>query len=104
MAKTLASLTGSNIATNGYMEHPNGVIEQFGVFVSDATGIGVLTFPKPFPNAIINVQVTAFVGATTNAAGGSGTWSAEGLNPKAQIRLVADQARASTFHWRALGN
>lgn len=103
MAKALANLTGSSIATNGYMEHPNGVIEQFGVLVSDATGMGILTFPKPFPGALINVQVTAFVGADTTSASGGGTWTNAGLNDKQQIKLIASAARACTFHWRALG-
>lgn len=104
MPKTLANLTGSSIGTNGFMEHSNGIIEQWGTIASDGTGIVVATFPRPFPNALLNVQVTAYAGAVDVSDSGGGTWQAAGLNTKTQIRLIADEARPSTFHWRAIGH
>lgn len=51
----VAAAATASIGTNGYLTHPNGVIEQWG---EESTAFTNFSFSIPFPNHCLNVQVT----------------------------------------------
>jgi hypothetical protein len=52
--------SGGLAATNGWLKHPSGIIEQWGssIVALNASVSGTITFPVPFPNAIFSCQLT----------------------------------------------
>jgi hypothetical protein len=65
-----SSFTGSNVSltTNGFQKLPSGLILQWGYQASVPADGGVdVTFPIPFPTAIVNAQATG-TGSGTDAS------------------------------------
>lgn len=56
----LADFTGTNqlLATNGYQKLPGGLIMQWGKVTTTSGGRQTITFSIPFPNLVLNVQLT----------------------------------------------
>jgi hypothetical protein len=47
--------TKENIDVNGWVEFPNGLILQWGRFLSTTHAFQDVSFPKPFPNRVIAI-------------------------------------------------
>lgn len=70
MSEVLRGITNKNLAAQGYQELPGGLIIQWGSFTSTVTsgagttdtrmyqGTQSVTFPKPFPTAVIGIHAT----------------------------------------------
>jgi hypothetical protein len=89
---------GSSLASNGWILHPNGLIEQWG-FNSGAGSNRTVTYPIPFPNAIYNVQ-TSPRRTTGDALGQAPT--VIGSPGLANFTLAPADGSTGT-DWRALG-
>ena len=57
MSEFLKELTNKDHGSNGYQRLPGGLIIQWGVKNSSASGAVTVTFPIPFPNAVCTVNV-----------------------------------------------
>lgn len=91
----------------GYVAFPSwlgGLIFQWGMAVSDTSGIVTASYAMSFPTTMLGLVCNAFVGGTTVAEAAGATWNNSGVaNPKAQVKLVAGRASASTFYFIAVG-
>lgn len=103
MSEALRTLLNHKKAGTGHFVLPGGIIVNYGVAVSDATGIVVATYDKPFTSSLLCATLTAYVGAADASATGYGSYNAIGLDSKTQLRFVGSQARASTFNYIAIG-
>ena len=61
----LADFTGTNVNKNfnGYQKLPGGLIIQWGQTLSNGSGIAEFTYPIAFPNAIISINSSTFIGS-----------------------------------------
>jgi len=86
----------NSLGASGYAQLPNGLILQWGRYTNSATpgAAGVLTFPIPFPTAVIGVIGTSY------GSGGAvvmfGTSSVTGVNSHNSVASGVTQ-------WLALG-
>lgn len=61
--------TGSNqsLAANGYQKLPGGLIAQWGKFSTSSGGASSITYPTPFPNAVLSFCATPDIGIGASA-------------------------------------
>lgn len=57
----LAAFTGANqsLTGSGYQKLPGGLIIQWGTGTTASNGLATITWPIPFPNNVLSVQVSA---------------------------------------------
>ncbi|WP_140918806.1 phage tail protein [Limnobaculum xujianqingii] len=96
----------SSVTENGWGYQPSGLIEQWGICnASGNTGVeaGYLnSFPIPFPNKCINIQLTH----NGFSPGSAGIFSAMVLSNNAQFRAYSSMGNiypAGTAYYRAIG-
>lgn len=87
--------TKQSLAVNGYQDLPGGLIIQF--FRVNATNGTPVTFPKPFPNQVLTVQIQHGPSATGAIATAVGTLSTTGFT------LLQDSATTRGFMITVLG-
>lgn len=91
------------VGTNGFRVHPDGTIEQWGLFTGAVNGSNTVTFATAniaFPNACFNVQCTLSGVVNLTATIFAGTVSKTGFH----ATIDDSTATADTFYWRAVGN
>lgn len=96
---TVSFLGQNSLSGNGYQKMPNGIIIQWGITGSVATGGSTtVTFPIAFPTSCLNVQVTGQIASVAN----SFTRSA-GAPSTSQVTLYSNNALPSPISWLAIG-
>lgn len=88
------------LAGNGYMIHPNGLIEQWGFDARFGASAQTVTFPLVFPNAVYNVIPTGVRRASGVALGQIPTIIG---SPNLTSFALAHSDGSVGAYWRALG-
>jgi hypothetical protein len=97
--RTMLGFDLSN-GTSGYELRPNGIIEQWGVGTSNASGVLTVTFPLAWPNAMRSFVVSPrVVSAARIAVFHTPTLSSLTVNTFNDAGAVA----ATEVYWRAIG-
>jgi hypothetical protein len=90
---------GALLAQNGWMLHPNGLVEQWGFNTRLGSAAQTVTFPIAFPNAIYNVVVSP----RQNAGDALGQVPTVTGNPGLSSFQLAHSDGSVGAFWRALG-
>jgi hypothetical protein len=93
----------SSLSNIGYAKRPDGLIEQWGVGVTDANGYVYVTYPIPFPNGVRNVTPMHFGSSALMHAVMDTNYTMAGCKLRVQNAAGAASAGWQVF-WRALGN
>ncbi len=96
--------TNQPLASNAFITYlPGGFILQAG-FRSNTAGNPTITYPRPFPNNVLNVQITP-VTATTNIGSDTyGVWAFANPNKTSFQIINAGTKNAFAYYWQAIGN
>ncbi|MBP5951294.1 gp53-like domain-containing protein [Pseudomonas sp. P42] len=92
----------SSISGSGWAKNANGLIEQWGVGVTDANGYVYVTFPIPFPNGVRNVTPTHFGSSSLMHAVMDANFTLTGC--RLRVQNTGGAASGWQVFWRALGN
>ena len=93
----------SSLSNIGYAKRPDGLIEQWGLGVTDANGYVYVTYPIPFPNGVRNVTPMHFGSSALMHAVMDTNFTLAGCRIRVQNAAGAASAGWQVF-WRALGN
>jgi hypothetical protein len=93
-------ISGFNLSeAAGYQKLPSGLIVQWGFYSGGAASPVTITFPEPFPNACLNVQLTPSSAAAITIVCGTKTAS-----NVAVLRFTTAEADSTAdFYWHATG-
>ena len=109
---------GSSIARSGWQRLPTGLLVQWGTSVTNTGNLDAVSFPLPFPSAVLSVTATEANAASWSVAGtgavapviyGVANASASGFQlssvvVRSQSGTVAASFEASaSFYWLAVG-
>ncbi|MCU7250326.1 phage tail protein [Pseudomonas koreensis] len=96
-------LFASSLGAQGWAKRPDGMIEQWGVGVTDANGYVYITYPVPFINAVRNVTPVHFGSSALMHAVMDTNFTLTGCRVRVQNAAGAAAVGWQVF-WRALGN
>lgn len=83
----------------GYQKLPSGLIVQWGFYNGGAASPVTITFPEPFPNACLNVQLTPSIASAIIIV--CGTKTATTVAVRRFTTAGADST--ANFYWHATG-
>jgi len=92
----------ASLSSNGYQKLPSGLIMQWGVYDTTATGTATITFPISFPTECVNVVGTQkATSVVTSDIIGIGTIT--NSNVVFWFSTNADGAGVARLYWQAIG-
>jgi hypothetical protein len=103
IAFTQSTLSTYNpsIGEAGWTYLPSGIILNWGTGVSNAVGVGSVTFSKQFPTAVLNVQFTIYTGTTP--ATSEIFWTGASTTTASCLTAVNGTIAALGFSYLAIG-
>lgn len=102
----VAGTFSSSKSLNGYIAHPNGIIEQWGYSAGVRIGLTGVNFPIPFPTFCANIQTTPE--QTNQGANGDGGFHIHSKTRSdfqvfLQIYENIGAGDITGFYWKAIG-
>lgn len=91
-----------NTGETGFAKQPSGMIEQWGIGVTDADGYVYLTFPVAFPTAMRHISILHVGSLSVMSCLVVGTSTKTGCTVRIQLDARATSA-SWMIQWRALG-
>jgi hypothetical protein len=93
----------ASLGNPGSYTFPNGFILKWGTVVTNASGVGTVTFAAAFPNVCIVNYATLQTSGISGVCVGSDTGSATGMNAFAAFSSNGAAAGSTTLKWLAFG-
>lgn len=88
----------ASLASNGYQKWPSGCIEQWGSVTTNPSGVGTITYPIAFPNAVDSGSLTVAAGGSNYTANFDGN-----LGALTGVAIRVNMAQSVKVFFRILG-